>query len=266
MDALLLLARLLLALVFIVSGVAKLMDRAGSQQTFIDFGVPAKLTAPSAILLPLAELAVAGALIPVMSAWWGAIGTIALLLLFIAGIGYNLARGRTPDCHCFGQIHAAPIGWPTLVRNLILAAVAGCIVWFGRTNAGMSTIGWLGTLAIVQRMEVSVGMLVVALLVLETWIVVRVLQQHGEILLRLNEVETKLAESITNVVAEVVLPTTNGLPVGTVAPAFGLSGLYRGDDHAGFPTRQPEVRSADLLGPRVWSLQRPFAGDRPLAA
>jgi len=27
---------------------------------------------------------------------------LALLLTFIAGIGYNLSRGRTPDCHCFG--------------------------------------------------------------------------------------------------------------------------------------------------------------------
>src|SRR5438876_7735029 len=105
MDVLLLLARLLLAGVFLVAGLGKLADRGGSRQALIDFGVPAALASPLGILLPLAELAVAVALLLPRSAWWGAIGALTLLLLFIAGIGYNLTRGRTPDCHCFGQLH-----------------------------------------------------------------------------------------------------------------------------------------------------------------
>jgi uncharacterized membrane protein YphA (DoxX/SURF4 family) len=96
----LLVARVLLALVFVVAGLAKLADRAGSRQALRDFGVPAALAPPLGSLLPLAELAVA--LLPTRSAWWGALGALVLLLLFIAGIGANLARGRTPDCHCFG--------------------------------------------------------------------------------------------------------------------------------------------------------------------
>lgn len=39
MDIVLLLARLLLAVVFVVAGLAKLVDRAGSRQALIDFGV-----------------------------------------------------------------------------------------------------------------------------------------------------------------------------------------------------------------------------------
>src|SRR2546421_11462559 len=144
MDIVLLLARLLLAIVFIVSGLAKLVDRAGSRQAMIDFGVPAQLATPFGILLPLAELALVVALIPRASAWWGALGALALLLLFIAGISYNLARGRTPDCHCFGQLHSAPAGWPTLVRNLVFAATAGFIVGLGRGNAGLRRLSWLG--------------------------------------------------------------------------------------------------------------------------
>jgi hypothetical protein len=36
---------------------------------------------------------------------------LALLVLFIVAIAVTLARGRKPDCHCFGQLHSKPIGW-----------------------------------------------------------------------------------------------------------------------------------------------------------
>src|SRR2546421_6349865 len=103
MSLALLIARLLLAAVFLVAGLAKLADLAGSQQALRDFGVPAKLSTPFGVLLPLAELAVAVALVPTVSVWWGSLGALALLLIFVVGIAFNLARGRTPDCHCFGQ-------------------------------------------------------------------------------------------------------------------------------------------------------------------
>jgi uncharacterized membrane protein YphA (DoxX/SURF4 family) len=94
-----LIARLVLVVVFVVAGLTKLADRAGLRQALIDFGVPARLATPGGILLPLAELAVAVALIPLVSAWWGALGALVLLALFIVGITFNLARGRKPDCH-----------------------------------------------------------------------------------------------------------------------------------------------------------------------
>src|SRR5947207_6420697 len=112
MAVLFLSARVLLVVVFVVAGLAKLADRAGARQALRDFGVPAVLATPLGALLPLAELAVAVALLPAASVWWGALGALVLLLLFIAGIGASLARGRTPDCHCFGQLHSAPVGWP----------------------------------------------------------------------------------------------------------------------------------------------------------
>src|SRR5947209_5798790 len=157
MSVALLIARLLLAVVFVVAGLAKLADLAGSRQALRDFGVPALLAAPFGLLLPLAELAVAIALIPTVSAWWGALGALVLLLLFIAGISYNLARGRQSECHCFGQLHSAPVGWPTLVRNLVLAALAGFIVGLGRANVGPSILNWLGILTTAQRIELLIG-------------------------------------------------------------------------------------------------------------
>src|SRR5438876_3253973 len=157
MTLLLLFARLLLCAVFLVAGLAKLADLPGSRQAMRDFGVPNKLADFFGLLLPLAEIAVAVALVLPLTAWWGAVGALALLLIFVVGIGYNLAQGRTPDCHCFGQLHSAPAGWSTLIRNLILAGVAGFIVAFGRSTPGLGVFDWLAALTVPQRLEVLVG-------------------------------------------------------------------------------------------------------------
>ncbi len=195
MTLLLLLARLLLCIVFLIAGLAKLADVAGSQQALRDFGVPAPLAAPLGILLPLAELSVAVALIPSLSVWWGALGALALLLLFIIGIGSNLAQGRQPDCHCFGQLHSAPAGWSTLIRNLVLAALAGIVVAFGRSTAGPGLLDWLAALTVSQRIELVVGVGVLALLIGEGWLLWQILRQQGRLLLRLETVEARLAEA-----------------------------------------------------------------------
>ena len=188
MGTALLVARLLLVGVFAVAGVAKLADRAGSRQAIADFGVPAPLAAPLGILLALAELAIAGALIPTASAWWAALGALALLLLFAAGININLARGRRPDCHCFGQLHSAPAGWRTLARNVGLAAVAGFIVWHGYEGAGPSVVSRLGALLI--------GSLVVlGLLIAIGWFLLHLLRQIGRLLVRIEVLEARLGVS-----------------------------------------------------------------------
>ena len=109
MDLVLLAARLALAAIFAVAGVAKLADRKGSRQAVEDFGVPARLSGVVAIVLPVAELCVAIALISTSFAWWGAVGALGLLGIFVAAILANLVRERHPDCQCFGQLHKSPV-------------------------------------------------------------------------------------------------------------------------------------------------------------
>jgi len=50
MDTALLIARLLLAFVFVVAGASKLIDGAGSRRAIIDFGLPTALAIPLGIL------------------------------------------------------------------------------------------------------------------------------------------------------------------------------------------------------------------------
>jgi hypothetical protein len=87
---------------------------------------------------------VAAALLVPASAWWSALAAIALLLAFVAAISASLARGRAPDCHCFGQVHSAPPGRGTLLRNTCLAALGGVAVAAGPAAARRSVRsgGW----------------------------------------------------------------------------------------------------------------------------
>ena len=230
MDAALLIARLVLAAVFTLAGVAKLLDLEGSRKAIIEFGLPAVVASPLALLLPLAELGVGAALIPASSAWWGALGALGLLVLFVMGISINLARGRTPDCHCFGQLHSAPAGWKTLARNAVLAALAGFVVWSGYEGggAGASALSWVGALSAAQLLSLLGGVGVLALLAGQWWFLVHLLRQNGRLLVRLEALEASIATdgSVAPSQNGTPVPPAEGLPVSSTAPEFSLSGLH----------------------------------------
>jgi peroxiredoxin len=216
--------RLLLAAVFAVAALAKLADRAGSRQAIVDFGLPRALAAPAAVALPLAELSVTVALIPRVTAWWGALGALALLLLFSAAIAINLARGRKPDCRCFGQLSSSPVGWMTLARNGALAALAGFVVAGGPDDPGRSAVAWLGDLTAVQLAGVIGAALALALLAVGAVLLVNLARQNGRLLLRIEALEARVSGVAP--AAESAPAPPAGLPVGEPAPGFQLSGLY----------------------------------------
>jgi peroxiredoxin/uncharacterized membrane protein YphA (DoxX/SURF4 family) len=226
-DLVLLAARVVLAAVFAVAGVAKLADRDGFRRAVEDFGVPAKLSAVVTIVLPVVELGVAIALISSSFAWWGAFAALGLLAVFVVAIVVNLARGRHPNCQCFGQLHTAPVGRSTLIRNLVLAAVAGLVVWQGRLDVGASATGWLFGLSVLEAAGLVALVLVVVVLALQGWLGLNLLRQHGRLLLRIEELEKRLnpdgASSIGS--EQQQAGRVFGLPVGEAAPEFRLPDL-----------------------------------------
>jgi uncharacterized membrane protein YphA (DoxX/SURF4 family) len=110
MDVASLAARLVLAMVLAAAGVAKLADRAGARSAVTELGVPPGLASPLALVLPLVELVIAGMLVWDRSAVAGAIAALVLLAAFTAAITLSVARGRRPECHCFGQLSSKPAG------------------------------------------------------------------------------------------------------------------------------------------------------------
>jgi uncharacterized membrane protein YphA (DoxX/SURF4 family)/peroxiredoxin len=218
-----LVARILLAGVFLVAGVAKLADPRRSE-FLTSFGVPRRLSAPAGIALTVAELGVAGALLPRGSAWWGAWGALALLAAFIAGITFNLAHGRTPDCNCFGQLHSAPAGKATLLRNVVLAGVAAFVLARGAGHVGPSATGWAGQLSAVAWAGIAGGLVLAFVLATGGRLLMGMLRSHGELLLRIDALEAQLAEQ------GFALATRDsrrplGLTVGTRAPLLELRAL-----------------------------------------
>ena len=113
-----------LALIFVVSGIAKLADRPGTTQAVANFGLPRRLVAPIAALLPVAELVVAALLVASPTARVGGAAALVLMVAFIAVVAWNLAQGRRPECNCFGRIGGSDISGRTVVRNGVLASAA----------------------------------------------------------------------------------------------------------------------------------------------
>ena len=106
--------------------------------------------------------------------------------------------------------------------------VASFVVWQGQTNAGVSALNWIGALTVAQSIAIIVGAAIMALLVAEGWFLVQLLRQQGRLLVRFDAVEARL---LTNGMAPApgavaASQQAAGLPVGTPAPPFALSGLY----------------------------------------
>ena len=194
-------AQVLLAGVFLAAGVAKLLDQPGSRRALTDFGVPERAAPVAGLLLPLAELATAVALVVRPSARWGAVAALALLVVFIAGIVTALSHGRAPDCHCFGQIHSAPAGRGTLLRNGALAALAAVVAWHG---PGPSIDDWVAARTAGELVAVCTGVLAAVLAV----VAVRQWRDNQRLRRNLNSVRE----------ASDALPP--GLPLGARAPGF----------------------------------------------
>jgi peroxiredoxin len=234
MDALLLAARLILAAVFVVSGISKLFDLSGSQAAMRSFGVPERFTRAGGIALPIAELVIAVLLIPATTARWGALLALLLLLVFVAGISYSLSRGRKFDCHCFGQLTTSEIGPPTLVRNAVLAVLAAfvAISGFANNNPGPGLTAIFRGLGAFEWLMLAIGVILLAALAGVSWLLVHLLGQNGRLLVRLDRIEAALED------ADIEIPDDDeddeedeeeeeeGLPFGAPAPAFSLSGLY----------------------------------------
>ena len=225
MSAALLIARLVLAAVFAVAGVAKLADLQGSRRAVAAFGVPTGLAGVVGVALPLAELAVAVLLLPEATAWWGALGALLLLLLFCAAIGVSLARGRAPDCHCFGQLHSAPAGRSTLLRNGALAAVAAFVLVAGVDDAGPGALEWIGDLEgseLIALVAGVVGLLAVAACAA---LALRLLRAHGRLLLRIDALEQRLRMAGIDMPEADAYELEESPLAGEPAPAFALPAL-----------------------------------------
>lgn len=237
-STVLLVATVALSAVFATAGIAKLLDPRGSHEAAEAFGVPKRLAGLVGRGLPLAELAIAVLLLPTATRWYASLAAFGLLLCFCAAIARVMARGKTPDCHCFGNLHSAPVGWPTLARTGLLAALAVFVVFQGRADSGASAFPWTSNFNGLEWLVLALAVALAAVIAVGGYAVVHVMRSYGKVLVRLEAMESRLRAAGFELQEPEDVPEL-GLAPGTPAPAFELESTDGG-----------RVSLADLLEPR----------------
>ena len=228
LDGSILIVRLLLAAVLIVAGTAKAFDLEGSRRSLRDFGVPDGLTGLFSFALPFLEIGLGLALIPAATAWYGATGALALLVVFTGAIVAKLAKGEAASCHCFGKLETGPIGWKTIARNVAFIGMAGSVVVAGKSGGLLSVADFLARISVGETVNLVFSLLLAALVVAAIMYVRRVFSQLDAITKTLASVKSAIDEDYAEPppAAHTTATTpTEGLPVGVVAPRFTLPAI-----------------------------------------
>lgn len=244
--------RILLAAVFAVAGVGKIVGALEFRKAVAAFGLPLRLVGAVSVGLPAFELAVAVLLLSARGAWWGAAAALGALIVFTGAVALNLAKGRQPDCRCFGQIQPTPIGPATIVRNVLLAGCAGLVLASETGRLNISVSSGLAQLSGVPPIVIVVGLAVLVVLSCETVFLWQLFRQHGRLLVRLDGLEQRLTGSGPFLAHA---PVTQGLAVGASAPSFEAV------DASGATVRLPDL----LRGARAVLLIFSDSGCRPCA-
>ncbi|MFF0313913.1 MauE/DoxX family redox-associated membrane protein [Micromonospora sp. NPDC005252] len=140
-------ARLGLAAVWLVAGASKVGDLAASGRAVNAYQVlPYDVATVIGAALPFVELALGVLLLLGLATRLSAAISVALLLVFIAGISSAWARGLAIDCGCFGSggqlaEGQAPSYLPEILRDLGFLVLAGFLAIWPRTP--VSVDGWL---------------------------------------------------------------------------------------------------------------------------
>jgi uncharacterized membrane protein YphA (DoxX/SURF4 family) len=131
-------AAILLALLFVVSGVWKITDPFSAAQRMTQALVPANLSLLAAFMFGIAETFAAVLLVVPRFRRWGAWLSGLLLVAFMVYIGYYYNQLRGADCNCFPWLKRAvgPMFFVGDGAMLALAAVAG---WWGRRSSDLRT-------------------------------------------------------------------------------------------------------------------------------
>jgi hypothetical protein len=141
----------LLALLFLVSGTAKLVTlhqfRFGLQ--LLPY-VTAPVAAVVSIVLPIAELVLAVCLL--LNQSWAKYAAIVLLVMFSGMALLAVGMGRKVPCGCFGQLDGEILSWWTVARNGLLILVAVAVLGFeSRTEWQLSV--WPTVLALLAGLS-----------------------------------------------------------------------------------------------------------------
>lgn len=248
--------RALIIAVLLVSGIAKLFDREGSEEAIIGFRVPLPLVSMTTIGLPWLEIALAIGLVFGETVGVAAALASLLFLAFTIGVSRVAARGENLDCHCFGQLSSGPVTWLTALRNACLTILASTVFWYA--VARESTPFW----ELMTWAAAGAGVITIAFAAM-VWAILRLWQNQIELLERIDELQAlipagkvarpPIEESFAGVTADMVV--TN--PAGELVP---VPGLHKKNTPTLLVFLSESCRSCAALLPDIALWQQEFAG------
>jgi uncharacterized membrane protein YphA (DoxX/SURF4 family) len=137
--------RLLVGLMFIISGIIKLYPIETFELTFVDLGIVSWSVAPFVARLLVSVEIVLGCLL-IFGIWRQVMIRLALglLLIFSVYLSYLLInKGNDVNCGCFGQgIPMTPI--ESLLKNALFAAMCIVLVLFDKVRGTLKWQTWVG--------------------------------------------------------------------------------------------------------------------------
>jgi hypothetical protein len=118
--------RFAIGAVLLATAVGKLLDIPGFARVLgtYDTFVPGALV-PIAVAVPVAELALALWLFSGRNLAASALTSAAMHAVYAAWSAVSVLRGlKLPNCGCFGVFLARPLGWSTVVEDLVMVAAS----------------------------------------------------------------------------------------------------------------------------------------------
>lgn len=219
MDVVLILIRLFLFGVFALAGIGKLMDAEGSESAARSFGVPDGFVKLVGRGLPVIEIFVAILFLFSGTAWLAAIFGLLLILVFIGGMLFQIAKGNAPDCHCFGQIHSEPVGSSSVIRNCLFGLLALFLVAQGVSGQGPAILENESDMTSTILLLLLLAAVVAAVVFLK-----QIFDQQKEIIRRIDLLEV-ISRDGGHVEREEAVPPSEGLAIGSPFPEFNLRTL-----------------------------------------
>lgn len=138
-----LVARVYLAVVFLLACYHKLLDPAAFALDIATYQImPLATINLMAIVLPWVELAAGLMLLVGFRARAGALLVAAMMAVFTAAIAIALGRGLEMSCGCFASQGAAedPISWLTILRDLGWLVLALYVLFMDRNPIGIDRL------------------------------------------------------------------------------------------------------------------------------
>jgi putative oxidoreductase len=126
----LLTARIILAVVFIFSGIQKISEPAAFAESIMNYKlIPEVFINIASITLPWIELTAGVLLLFGVAVKENAAIISVLLGIFIIAIGISVARGLNIDCGCFGTTGGSKVGFGKIGENLLLLGMGILLIY-----------------------------------------------------------------------------------------------------------------------------------------